>query len=97
MFNRRIGQLNISCAHCHDVQWGRTLFAETISQGHPNAYPIYRLDWQSVGSLERRLRACLSDIRAKMLPYRAPAYRELELFLAWRAQGLKMETPGVRR
>jgi L-cysteine S-thiosulfotransferase len=97
MFNRRIGQLNMSCAHCHDAQWGRTLFAETISQGHPTAYPVYRLDWQTIGSLERRLRACLSGIRAEMLPYGAPAYRDLELYLAWRAEGLVVETPGVRR
>ncbi len=97
LFSRRIGQLNLSCAHCHDAQWGRTLFAETISQGHPNAYPVYRLDWQTAGSLERRLRACLSGIKAEMMPYGAPAYRDLELFLAWRAQGLPLETPGVRR
>lgn len=96
-FDRRIGQLNISCAHCHDAQWDRTLYAETISQGHPNAYPVYRLDWQTLGSLERRFRACLSGIRAEMLPYGAPAYRDLELYLVWRAQGMRVETPGVRR
>jgi len=96
-FFRRIGQVNIACAHCHDANWGKILFAETISQGHPNAFPIYRTEWQTAGSLERRLRACLSGIRAEMLPYGAPEYRDLELFLAWRAQGLLMETPGVRR
>lgn len=97
LYYRRIGQLNLSCAHCHEAQWGRTLFAEKISQGHPTAYPVYRLDWQTVGSLERRLRACLSGVRAEMMPYGAPAYRELELFLSWRAEGLSVETPGVRR
>ena len=97
LYYRRIGQMNLSCAHCHEAQWGRTLFAEKISQGHPNAYPVYRLDWQAVGSLERRLRACMSGIRAEMMPYGAPEHRELELFLSWRAEGLPMETPGVRR
>lgn len=97
LYYRRIGQLNLSCAHCHEAQWGRTLFAERISQGHPNAYPVYRLDWQTVGSLERRLRACLSGIRAEMMPYGAPEHRDLELFLSWRAQGLPVEAPGVRR
>jgi sulfur-oxidizing protein SoxA len=96
-YYRRVGQLNLSCAHCHEANWGRTLFAEPISQGHPNAYPIYRLEWQAVGSLERRLRACLSGVRAEMLPYGAPEYRDLELFLAWRAKGLSIETPGIRR
>ena len=70
---------------------------EKISQGHPTAYPVYRLDWQALGSLERRFRACLSGVRAEMMPYESPAYRDLELFLSWRAQGLPIETPGVRR
>ena len=93
----RRGQMNLSCAHCHEANWGKHLFVETISQGQPNAYPAYRMEWQTMGSLERRLRACLSGVRAEMLPYGAPEYRDLELFLAWRGQGLPIETPGVRR
>ena len=96
-YYRRHGQLNLSCAHCHETNWGRRLFAETVTQGHPNAWPAYRMEWQTLGSLERRLRACLSGIRAEMLPYGSPEYRDLELFLAWRAQGLPVEAPGVRR
>ena len=96
-FFRRRGQLNLACAHCHDANWGRTLFAERISQGHPNAYPAYRLEWQTLGSLERRLRACLSGVRAEILPYGSPEYTDLSLYLSWRARGLPVETPGVRR
>jgi len=73
--------------------WGKRLLSETISQGQPNAYPAYRLEWQTLGSLERRMRACLSGIRAEMLPYASPEYLDLELYLAWRAQGLPVETP----
>jgi sulfur-oxidizing protein SoxA len=96
-YYQRRGQLNLSCAHCHEANWGKRLLAETISQGHPNGWPAYRLEWQTLGSLGRRLRACLSGIRAEMLPYGAQEYLDLELFLAWRAQGLAVETPGVRR
>jgi sulfur-oxidizing protein SoxA len=96
-YNLRRGQMNLSCAQCHDAQWGKRLLSETISQGHPNAYPVYRMEWQTMGSLERRLRACLSGIRAEMLPYGSQEYLDLELFLAWRTQGLPIETPGVRR
>ena len=96
-YHLRRGQMNLSCAHCHDAQWGKRLLAETISQGHPNAYPAYRMEWHTMGSLERRLRACLSGIRAEMLPYGSQEYLDLELYLAWRAQGLPIETPGVRR
>jgi len=96
-YYERRGQMNLSCAHCHEANWGKRLLSETLSQGHPNAYPAYRLEWQTMGSLERRLRACLSGIRAEMLPYGAPEYLDLELYLAWRARGLPIETPGVRR
>jgi len=96
-YHRRVGQLNLSCAHCHEVNWGKQLGPETISQGHGVAYPAYRLEWQTVGSLHRRFRGCLSAVRAAMLPAGSPEYLDLELFLAWRANGLPIETPGVRR
>jgi L-cysteine S-thiosulfotransferase len=96
-YYRRRGQMNLACAQCHEQNWGKRLFAETITQGHPNAWPAYRMEWQTLGSEERRLRACLSGVRAEMLPYGSPEYLDLELFLAWRAQGLRIETPGVRR
>jgi sulfur-oxidizing protein SoxA len=96
-YHQRRGQMNLACAQCHDANWGKRLLSETISQGHPNAYPAYRMEWQTMGSLQRRIRACLSGIRAEMLPYGSQEYLDLELFLAWRAQGLPIETPGVRR
>jgi len=96
-YRLRRGQMNLSCAHCHEANWGKRLLSESISQGHPNGYPAYRMEWQTMGSLERRLRACLSGIRAEMLPYGSPEHLDLELYLAWRAQGLPVETPGVRR
>jgi sulfur-oxidizing protein SoxA len=97
LFYRRLGQTNLSCAQCHQDNWGKQLGPEMISQGHGNAYPIYRLEWQTAGSLQRRFRSCLSGVRAAMLPYGAPEYLDLELYLAWRASGLPLETPGVRR
>jgi len=96
-YRLRRGQMNLSCAHCHEANWGKRLLSETISQGQPNAYPAYRMEWQTMGSLQRRMRACLSGIRAEMLPYGSPEYLDLELYLAWRARGLPVETPGVRR
>ena len=96
LFERRQGQLNISCAQCHDDNWGRRLAGNVITQAHPTGYPLYRLEWQSLGSLQRRLRNCLIGMRAEAYPYSAIEYVELELYLAWRANGLKIETPAVR-
>lgn len=93
----RIGQMNLACAHCHEQNWGRRLGGETLSQGHPVAYPAYRLEWQGVGSLHRRLRACFSGVRAEPPAFGSQTLLDLEVFLAWRAGPLPLEAPGVRR
>ena len=95
-FRRRQGQLNLSCAQCHDDNWGKSLAGSTIPQAHPTGYPIYRLEWQNLGSLQRRLRNCMIGVRAEPYAYGAPEYVELELYLMWRARGMKLETPAVR-
>jgi sulfur-oxidizing protein SoxA len=97
LYATRIGQLHLACTNCHDASWGKTLLAESISQGHPNGWPAYRLEWQSMGSLERRLRACFFGVRAEMPAYGSDDMLALELYLAWRAQGLASTAPGVRR
>ena len=96
-YYQRRGQMNLACANCHEQNVGKRLFAETISQGHGNAFPAYRLEWQSVGSLQRRLRACLNGVHAEAPSEGTPILTDLELFLALREQGLPIETPGVRR
>jgi sulfur-oxidizing protein SoxA len=96
IFERRQGQLNLSCAQCHDDNWGQKLGGAIITQAHPTGYPLYRLEWQSLGSLQRRLRNCLIGMRAESYAYGAPEMTELELFLGWRARGLTLEAPAVR-
>ena len=96
IFEQRQGQLNLSCAQCHDDNWGQKLGGATIPQAHPTGYPLYRLEWQSLGSLQRRLRNCLIGMRAALYDYDALQLVELELFLAVRARGLALETPAVR-
>ncbi len=96
LFTRRQGQLNLSCAQCHDDNHGRKLAAATIPQAHPTGYPIYRLEWQSLGSLPRRLRNCLIGMRAEPYAYGSPEYVDLTLYLMSRARGMPVETPGVR-
>ena len=97
LYFERHGQLNIACTHCHDGSWGRTLLTERISQGHPTDWPAYRLEWQSLGSLQRRLRACYFGVRAEMPAFGSDDLVALELYLAARARGLAISVPGVRR
>jgi sulfur-oxidizing protein SoxA len=93
---QRQGQLNLACANCHDDNWDNRLAGSSITQAHPTGYPLYRLEWQSVGSITRRFRNCLTGMRAELLPHGAPELVELELYLMWRARGMPMEAPGVR-
>jgi L-cysteine S-thiosulfotransferase len=96
-YHERHGQMNLACTQCHDHNYGKRLLNETISQGHGTAFPAYRLEWQGLGSLQRRIRACLFGVRAEMPKPGAPELVDVELYLAWRAQGLPLEAPGVRR
>jgi sulfur-oxidizing protein SoxA len=97
LYYERQGQLDLSCAQCHEQSWGKRLRAEKISQGHPNGFPAYRLEWQTLGSLHRRLRACFQGVRAEPPVSGSAELVNLELYLAWRAQSLAVETPAVRR
>ena len=96
IYERRQGQLNLACSQCHDDNWGRQLAGNVIPQAHPTGYPLYRLEWQSLGSLQRRLRGCLTGIRAEPYEYGAPELVDLELYLMWRARGMTMDAPAVR-
>ena len=96
LFMQRQGQLNLGCANCHDDNWDKRLAGSAITQAHPTGYPLYRLEWQSLGSLQRRLRACITGIRAQAYDYGAPELVELELYLMSRAQGMPLEAPAVR-
>ena len=88
--------MNLSCAHCHEANPGKRLGAETLSQGPPNGFPAYRLEWQALGSLQRRLRGCMTGVRSEPYAHGAEEYIALELYLMERAAGLPIETPAVR-
>lgn len=96
LFKQRFGQLDFSCAQCHDDNAGRRLAGALIPQAHPTGYPIYRLEWQGLGSLQRRLRNCMSGVRAEPFAYGSDEFTVIELYLKQRAAGMAVETPAVR-
>jgi sulfur-oxidizing protein SoxA len=95
-FEQRRGLFDLSCADCHDRNPGRKLRAEAVSEGHVNGFPAYKLKWQEVGSTHRQFQRC--EALARSIPHEAgsPEYLDLELYLAARGNGLKVETPAVR-
>ena len=96
LWGMRLGQLNLACSHCHDQLAGQKLAGATIPQAHATNYPSYRLEWQSLGSLQRRLRGCVVGVRAEPFAPDALEWLALEAFLAQRAAGMAVEIPGVR-
>ena len=94
--HQRLGQLDLACSDCNEARAGQRLGGSPIPQAHPTGYPIYRLEWQGLGSLQRRLRGCMTGVRAEPFATGAIEWVELELFLATRAAGLPVETPAVR-
>jgi sulfur-oxidizing protein SoxA len=75
---------------------GGRLAGSVIPQAHPTGYPLYRLEWQGLGSLQRRLRGCMTGVRAEPFAAGSIEFVELELHLAARALGMAIETPAVR-
>jgi len=96
-YHQRRGQLDLSCADCHDDHVGRQLRGDTLSAGTSNGFPIYRLTWETLGSRQRMVQWCFDAVRAEPLPRGSADALALELFLAWRDRGLPVETPAVRR
>jgi len=96
IYMTRLGQLDLSCAQCHDDNAGRRLAGSVIPQGHPTGYPIYRLEWQGVGSLQRRLRGCMVGVRAEPFAYGSAEFIAIEAYLMQRARGMEVETPAIR-
>lgn len=90
------GELGLSCAACHERKVGKTLDAATLSQGHSNGFPAYKIATERVEPLHRQFQRCNRRAQAEPLPLGADPYVNLELYLAWRGSNLPVETPAVR-
>ena len=97
IYVRRQGRLNLSCTQCHDQNIGKNLRSDVISPAYLTGFPIYRQSWQTVGSLDRRLRACYSGVQASVPSPRSADLRALELFLKKRSEGMLWDGPSLRR
>ena len=92
----RTGQLNLACASCHELNAGKYIRADHLSQGNVNGFPTYRLKDADVVSLHGRLRGCVRDTRATTPKAFSDDLMALEVYVTWRGTGLAVETPAVR-
>lgn len=97
IYYTRVGQLNMACATCHETNAGNYLRADHLSQGQSNGFPTFRLKDPSIVSLHNRFVGCMRDVRAEPYKPLSDEFVALEAYLAWRGQGLQVETPAVRQ
>ncbi len=96
LYYTRVGQLDMSCANCHEDNYGNMIRADHLSQGQINGFPVYRLKWAGLGSIHRRFKGCMKNIRATPFKRGSDEFIALELYVASRGEGLSVETPAVR-
>jgi L-cysteine S-thiosulfotransferase len=97
-FYTRRGQLNFSCASCHVTAAGQRMRGDILAPaiGILAAFPIYRSDWGSMGTIDRRFTTCSAQMRSVPLPPQDVAYRNLEYFLSYMGNGVPISGPGTR-
>ncbi len=96
MYYTRTGQLELSCANCHEDNYGNMIRADHLSQGQINGFPTYRLKNTKLNSIHARFKGCVRDTRAETFKEGSPEFRALELYVASRGNGLSVEGPAVR-
>jgi sulfur-oxidizing protein SoxA len=93
----RFGQLDLACASCHELNNGKYIRADHLSQGNVNGFPTYRLKQANMVSLHNRFRGCIRDTRAEQPKAFSDELMALEVYTTWRGSGLSIETPAVRQ
>jgi sulfur-oxidizing protein SoxA len=96
IYYTRYGQLELSCANCHEDNYGNYIRADHLSQGQTNGFPTYRLKNAKLNSVQARFEGCIRDTRAEPFKPGSPEFVALELYVASRGNGLSVEGPSVR-
>lgn len=96
LYYTRTGQLELSCANCHEDSYDLMIRADHLSQGQINGFPTYRLKNAKLNSVHARFKGCVRDTRAETYSPGSPEFVALELYVATRGNGLSVEGPSVR-
>jgi sulfur-oxidizing protein SoxA len=96
LYYTRTGQLELSCASCHEDNYGNYIRADHLSQGQINGFPTYRLKNAKLNGVHSRFKGCVRDTRAETYSAGSPEFVALELYVKSRGNGLSVEGPSVR-
>lgn len=96
IYYTRFGQLDLSCANCHEDNYDNNIRADHLSQGQINGFPTYRLKNARLNGTHSRFRGCIRDTRGETYAVGSEEFIALELYVASRGNGLSVEGPSVR-
>ena len=96
IYYTRYGQLELSCANCHEDNYDNMIRADHLSQGQINGFPTYRLKNAKLNQVHDRFKGCVRDTRGETFTPGGPEFIALELYVASRGNGLSVEGPSVR-
>ena len=93
------GYLKLSCATCHVQGAGQRVRAEKMSPllGQTTHFPVFRLKWDSLGTLERRMAGCNKDQGENPHKANSAWMKELLYFMAYMSNGMAIDGPDVRK
>jgi sulfur-oxidizing protein SoxA len=93
------GYLKLSCATCHIDGAGKRVRNEILSPlvGQVTSFPVVRLRWAEIGTVERRLSGCIID--QGQVPPKDESQDMIELlyFLSYMSNGMPVDGPDVRK
>lgn len=96
MYYTRYGQLELSCANCHEDNYDNNIRADHLSQGQINGFPAFRIKNGALVQTHNRFKGCIRDTRAETFSTGSDEFVALELYVASRGNGLSVEAPSVR-
>lgn len=93
------GYLKLSCAECHVQGAGQRVRNEYMSPllGHTTHFPVYRLEWEELGTLEKRFEGCIKDQGQNPPKATSKEMKELIYFSAYMSNGMPVDGPDVRK
>ena len=93
------GYLKLSCANCHVQGSGQRVRKEYLHPlyGATTHFPVYRLKWQGLGTLERRIGGCEKNQGETPHKPNTPWVAEMLYFMAYMSNGLPVDGPDIRK
>jgi sulfur-oxidizing protein SoxA len=93
------GYLKMSCATCHVQGGGLRVKNEKLSPllGQVSHFPVYRLKWGGLGTIERRLEGCEKDQGETTHKVTSDWHKEIIYFMSYMSNGISVDGPDIRK